>query len=122
MTKVRKLLAVFYRTASGREPVREWLKCLPGEDRKIVGGDIDLVQWAWPLGRPFVAHLRGEVWEVRSSLGNREARVLFAIAGQEMVLIHGFVKKTRATPAEALDLAERRWKSWQGCQQGEEDE
>jgi phage-related protein len=59
---------------------------------------------------------------VRTSLDNREARVLFAIAAQEMVLLHGFVKKTRTTPAEELDLAERRWKAWQGRQQGGEDE
>jgi len=122
MSKVRKLLAVFYRTAAGREPVREWLRSLAVEDRKTIGGDIDVVQWAWPLGRPLVAHLRSDIWEVRSSLENREARVLFALAAQEMVLLHGFVKKTRSTPTEELDIAERRWQAWEGRKQGEEDE
>jgi len=122
MLKLRKLPAVFYRSAAGREPVRHWLLALSVEDRKIIGGDIQAVQYEWPLGRPLVDHLRNGVWEVRSRLDNRQARVLFAVTGEEMVLLHGFIKKTRATPGEELDLAERRWKIWQGQQQGESDE
>jgi phage-related protein len=113
MAKLRKLPAVFFRTASGREPVREWLKTLSPEDRKTIGGDIYMVQWGWPVGRPLVDHLRNDIWEVRSSLDNWIARVLFANSGEELVLLHGFIKKTRATPSEELDLAERRWKTWQ---------
>jgi len=37
---LKRLPAFFYALPSGREPVREWLKGLPGEDRKIVGEDI----------------------------------------------------------------------------------
>jgi phage-related protein len=122
MSRSRKLLAVFFRAGSGREPVREWLKGLGPEDRYVIGGDIDAVQWAWPVGRPLVDHIRSGIWEVRSSLDNRIARVLFAIADGEMVLLHGFIKKTRVTPPEELELAERRWKTWQGRQQGGEDE
>ena len=122
MLKSRTLRAVFYRTTSGREPVREWLKGLALEERKIIGGDIDVVQRAWPVGRPLVAHLRNGLWEVRSSLENRIARVLFAVAGEQMVLLHGFIKKTRAIPGEDFEFAERRWKTWQGQLQGEQDE
>ncbi|MEJ1961965.1 MAG: type II toxin-antitoxin system RelE/ParE family toxin [Gammaproteobacteria bacterium] len=113
---------VFFRAASGREPVRDWLKALSAEDRTIIGGDINTVQWMWPLGRPLVAYLRDGVWEVRSRLDNREARVLFGIVGKRMVLLHGFIKKTRATPAEELCLAEQRWRARQGQEQGEQDE
>ena len=34
----------FYSTNSGNEPVREWLKDLPKEDRRVVGFDIKTVQ------------------------------------------------------------------------------
>lgn len=122
MQKIRVLQAFFYRTTSGREPVREWLKSLPSEQRKIIGDDIDAVQWEWPVGRPLVGHLRNGLWEVRSSLENRIARVLFAVAGDQMVLLYGFIKKTRAIPDEELELAARRWRIWQGQQQGEQDE
>jgi phage-related protein len=62
------------------------------------------------------------VWEVRSSLDNREARVLFVAKNAEMVLLHGFFKKTNATPGEDLQLAERRWKEWQDQEKGEKNE
>lgn len=95
----------FFRTDAGAEPVREWLKDLPAIDRKTIGEDIKTVQFGWPLGMPLVDHLGGEIWEVRIRLGNRIARVLFAVDGQTMVLLHGFIKKQQKTPGPELDRA-----------------
>ncbi len=100
----------FFRTDAGTEPVREWLKDLPAIDRKIIGEDIKTVQFGGPLGMPLVGHLGGEIWEVRIRLGNRIARVLFAVDGQTMVLLHGFIKKQQKTPGPELDLAKDRLK------------
>lgn len=111
-----KLDAFFFASAAGREPVREWLLSLERSERKSIGTDIAYVQWKWPLGKPRVDHLRGGVWEVRSTIGNRIARVLFAVSGAQMVLLHGFVKKTRATPVSDLALAMSRWKEWKDAE------
>jgi len=54
MPQLRPLPCSFYRTASGNEPVREWLKELPEFERKQVGSDIKAVQFGWPLGLPLV--------------------------------------------------------------------
>ena len=35
----------FFQTETGREPVREWLKALPKEERRIIGEDIMTVQF-----------------------------------------------------------------------------
>ena len=35
----------FYRTESGNEPVREWLKGLNKQDKKAIGGDIKTIQY-----------------------------------------------------------------------------
>ena len=107
-----RLEASFFRTSSGNEPVREWLLSLSKEDRKAVGTDIAYVQYKWPLGKPRMDHLRGNVWEVRSSLKGRIARVLFAVDGKELVLLHGFIKKSQRTPGDDLALAEARWREW----------
>jgi phage-related protein len=48
------------------------------------------------------------LWEVRSRLGDRIARVIFYVDGQTMVLLHGFIKKTQKTPRHELDLAMKR--------------
>lgn len=98
----------FFRTAEGREPVREWLKDLPGPDRKAIGDDIRTVQFGWPLGMPLVRGLGGGMWEVRSRLRGRIARVLFAIYEGEAVLLHAFIKKTEQTPQLELRLARKR--------------
>ena len=48
---------------------------------------------------------------MRSSLTqNRIARVLFVVYRGQMVLLHGFIKKTRQTPEAELDLAVKRQK------------
>jgi phage-related protein len=46
---------------------------------------------------------------VRSHISNgRIARVIFHISGGEMILLHGFMKKTQQTPHQDLALADRR--------------
>ena len=113
MPAVNRLDAVFFRSKVGNEPVREWLKSLAKEQRKAIGEDIAYVQFKWPIGKPRVDHLRGAVWEVRSSLDNRIARTLFAVEGGQMVLLHGFIKKTQRTPDSDIALALKRFKEWQ---------
>ena len=102
------LAVIFYRTSSGREPVRDWLKSLPVEERKIIGEDIKTVQFGFPLGMPLVRKLKSGLWEVRSMLPNRIARTLFTLHEGDIVLLHGFIKKSQKTPGEDLDLALKR--------------
>ena len=52
MSTSRRLDAVFFRLESGSEPVREWLKSLPKDERKAIGEDIAYVQFKWPIGKP----------------------------------------------------------------------
>lgn len=107
------LQVVFFRTDSGRQPVREWLKDLDTDDRKIIGEDIKLVQFRWPLGMPLVDKLEPGLWEVRSHLkGGRIARVCFTVRAGEMALLHGFIKKTQKIPVQELELARQRRDLW----------
>jgi phage-related protein len=95
---LKRLPARFYRSDSGREPVREWLKGLEAEDRKVIGEDLKDVEFSWPIGMPLVRSLGRELWEVRSSLPHgRIARIVFCVERECMVLLHGFIKKTRKT-------------------------
>ena len=108
---VKRLPAAFYQLPSGREPVREWLKALGPEDRKIIGEDIKDVEFSWPTGMPLVRSLGKGLWEVRSDLTQgRIARVLFCVEHGRMVLLHGFIKKTQKTPDTDLELALKRRK------------
>lgn len=75
----------------------------------MIGGDLQLAEFAWPVGMPLSRPLGQGLHEIRSRLsGNRIARVIFYVStDQEMVLLHGFIKKTQKTPATDLDLARR---------------
>jgi len=108
---LKRLPAAFFRQASGREPVREWLKELSAADRKIVGDDIRDLEFAWPVGLPLCRSLGGGLWEVRSDLTDGKiARVIFCAHEGHAVLLHAFVKKTQKAPPGDLDLARKRLK------------
>ena len=102
------LTVVFYKTDGGNEPVREWLKSLIREDRKAIGEDIKTAQFGWPLGMPLIRKLEKGIWEIRSGTSQGFARVLFTVEGQTMVLLHGFIKKSRKTPRSELNTAWQR--------------
>ena len=107
------LRVIFFQTESGREPVRGWLLELDKEDRKVIGEDIKLVQFRWPLGLPLVRKLEPDLWEVRSQLkGGRIARVCFTVKTGDMVLLHGFIKKAQKISLRDLELARQRKNLW----------
>lgn len=88
--------------------MRDWLKALPLEHKKVIGEDIKTAQYGWPLGMPLIRKLETELWEVRSRLDDQIARVIFTVEQDTMVLLHGFIKKSQKTPARELALARRR--------------
>ena len=90
--------------------MRDWLKTFPREDRRLIGIDIQTVQFSWPIGKPLADHVEGDIWEIRTRLDNRIARLLFVIENASVVLLHGFIKKTQKTPIAELEVARQRLK------------
>jgi len=109
-----ELPVVFYSAAGGSGPVVEWLRSLAPEDRRIIWRDLATVQFGWPIGMPLCRSLGGGLWEVRSSLPGRIARLLFFVDQGRIGVVHGFIKKTQKTPALDLGLARRRMREMIG--------
>ena len=108
------LNATFFLNDSGRAPVQRWLKGLDKADRKAIGEDIKLVQFRWPLGMPLVRKIEADLWEIRSNLSKKRiARIFFTIGGNEIALLHGFIKKSQNIPQRDLNLARNRKNLWQ---------
>lgn len=106
-----RIPVAFYRSKTGAEPVREWLRALPAEDRKSIGTDLKRVQEQWPVGMPVCRPLHGGLWEVRTALtGKRIARTIIFFHEGAAVVVHAFVKKTQKTPPAELTLARERMK------------
>jgi phage-related protein len=108
MVHSSKPRVVFYRSAAGREPVREWLWSLDKASRRVIGEDIKTVQLGWPLGMPLVRAVGDGLWEIRSRLRGAQARTVFIIEDGIMVLLHGFVKKSRKMPRKDFETARQR--------------
>lgn len=112
---MKRVPASFYRNENGSEPVRDWLQELKREDRKKIGTDIATVEYGWPVGMPTCRPMGRGLFEVRSDLeGNRIARVLFCLSENQIVLLHGFIKKSQKTPPTDLELAKKRKKEVTG--------
>ena len=102
----KRLPAAFWRSATGSEPVREWLKQLSDDDKREIGTAIKTVEYGWPIGMPVCRPLGAGLWEVRVDLAQgRTARVLFCVHGGRMVLLHAFIKKKQKTAPSDLALA-----------------
>jgi len=109
--RLTEIPVVFYRTAAGAEPVRDWLRSLSAEDRRTIGTDLATVQVGWPIGMPLCRSLGAGLWELRSKLANnRIARLVFFAAEGRIGVLHGFIKKTQKTPPAEIALAQKRMK------------
>lgn len=107
----KKTPLVFYKSARGKEPVRDWLKTLDAADRLAIGQDLMRVQWRWPVGMPLCRPMSQGLWEVRTDLpSNRIARVFLCLDEGVLVALHAFIKKTQKTPDDELALARKRQK------------
>ena len=104
----RPIRVAFFRLDSGGEPVRDWLKDLPKEQRKAIGEDVKTLQFGWPIGMPLVRKIADNLWELRSHISTRIARAFLTVFDDQIVLLHGFVKKSWNTPPKVLAIAKRR--------------
>jgi phage-related protein len=109
--RLTEIPVFFYRTGTGVEPVLDWLRSLPPDDRRAIGADLSTVQFGWPIGMPLCRALGTGLWEVRSRLpSGRIARLLFFADESRLGVVHGFIKKTQKTPPDDLTLARKRMK------------
>ncbi len=105
---MKRIVARFYRTEAGNEPVKDWLLNLSKDDRIIVSKDIAKAEFGWPIGMPICEKVEKEIWEVRSTIkkGKVEARTYFSVEGSLMLLLHG--KEGKSGQDDAIKLAKSR--------------
>lgn len=108
----KKIEAMFFKQPeTGNEPVRDWLKSLSSDYRKLIGKDIKTCEYGWPIGMPTCRSMGDGLHEVRTDLPNGTmARVFFCVGFGKMYLLHGIIKKSQTTPRQDLALARKRKK------------
>ena len=107
---------IFFESENGNQPAREFIKGLIKEDKKVVGADIRVVQTSFPIGLPLVRKIKPGLWEIRSDIKDGISRVFFTFVNEEIILLHGLVKKTQKTPQKEIDVAMVRMKEFKRWQ------
>ena len=101
--------AFFWRTDAGGEPALDFIRSLARDDKHAVGVDLMHLQYAWPVGMPLCRPMGKGLHEMRSDLpSDKTVRLLFCHHDGQLVILHGFIKKTGKTPKGDLDLALKR--------------
>jgi phage-related protein len=90
--------AVFYRDASGREPVREFLESLDDDSQAAIEhqvGRLNLLSDTTPhLPFPHPSQVDGELRELRCHYGRELYRILYRRSERLLVLLHIFAKRS----------------------------
>lgn len=99
---------IYYISLRGDNYVAEFIQGLPRKVGRKIAEHIGYLVSAGPLARPqYVSYLADRIFELRVTFAHYEPRILYFFNGSEIVLTHGFLKKTRAVPAGEIERAKR---------------
>jgi len=98
---------IFYRSASGRCPIEEFVEDLPVEDAKeVIASIAALRELGNKARRPLADYLGDGIYELRARRLKKQFRVLYTFAGRQIILLlTGFIKKSKAVPASKIKKA-----------------
>lgn len=106
----------YYRTARGRDVVREELRSLGTDAEAAVVAAMKRHRHGALL--PYEEeHIGGDLHAVRVFLAGSTYRLLYSYEGKHdrvLLALHGIHKKDRKLPLRARRLAERRLRDWRG--------
>jgi len=95
------------------KPAAEFLEDCSLKERTRIKEVFNLFEeFGLSLSEPYLKRVAGtkELWELRL----RNIRLLFFVKGDQAIIVHAFVKKTRRIPRKDLELAEKRRKLMKG--------
>lgn len=97
----------FFEASDGSKPVEEFLLSLDPQMRtKIMRNILHLKNHGPMLRRPYSAHLKDGIFELRTQFSNNITRILyFFYLDKNIILTNGFTKKTQKTPSKEIERA-----------------
>ena len=106
---------LFYETENGKKVREEFLEELPKKHGARALREIGLLEeFGTKLTEPHVKKIDGKLWELRIQASPDISRIFYFIPeSKKIVLLHGFVKKTKKTPEREKDIARKRMADYQ---------
>jgi phage-related protein len=101
---------IYYTTSSGENPVDEFLDSLDERQQSKVLRLLTTIKlYGLITVIPHIKKLIGTpFWEIRI-LGRDNIRVFYiTVASMDILLLHGFIKKTQKTPGKEIGIAQKR--------------
>ena len=87
---------------------RKFVMMLDSDSKARVARDIDfLKENGSRLSMPYAKKISKELWELRTS-GKQRVRIIYSIKGNQIYVLHWFIKKSQKTPSKELKTAARR--------------
>jgi phage-related protein len=98
---------IFFRNVSGQCPFEKFIDNLPKEDAEEVVASVAALRELGNMARrPLADYLGDGIYELRARRLKKQFRILYSFAGRRKILIlTGFVKKSRAVPAKEIKKA-----------------
>lgn len=106
-----KWQVTYYIAPNGEIPVKTFLDSVrPVQKTKALRILFHIREYGLEVAIPHIKKLAGTpIWEIRI-LGREGVRILYVMQKErEIVLLHGFLKKTQQTPVREISIAEHRY-------------
>ena len=105
---------LLYRNPRGDCFAEEFLNGLSAKVRGKTLRWIEALETHGPnLPRPYADVVSGKIRELRIVFGSTHYRLLYFFAGKQIIVTHGFVKKTAHVPIQERERAERLMHEWE---------
>jgi len=100
---------VYYKTSSGREPVREYVNALPEADRVAVTGDMELIRdYGIRHASVVTRKLKDKLWEIKTGTRHQQRIFYCVAAGDTLILLHACKKQKEGSQWGDVELAHKR--------------
>ncbi len=96
-----------YVSPSGKDFVNNFISSLSSKAAKgRIDARIDYLKEFGPMAKfPYVEHLGNKIYYIRLSVGKLEIRIFYFFDKKNIILTHGFLKKTSKLPTSEITHA-----------------
>ncbi len=103
-------ICIFYKTTNGKSPVEDFIESLDEDTQDKFIYKKELLEYFGPqLRYPHTSEISEGIFELRFKGQKGQIRILFFFYyDKQIVLIHGFVKKTQKIPKKEINIAKQR--------------
>ena len=100
---------IYYKTSSGKEPVREYIDSLPVADQAIILADIKLINVYGIFEAPIITRkLQEKLWEIKTGTRHQQ-RIFYCVMTEHGIkFLHACKKQKQGAQRGDVDLAFKR--------------